>query len=104
MRKLSLIFSALLLSVLVACGDSTKESKNDSIDQEACDLYETTVESADDGTITDDEMLADLDETYHLAQSEELQDLLDDLLIYFEEGDGNLQIIVDDIEASCSLD
>ena len=98
MRK----FIILLLSIAILSACSGKDlSKGDS---KACEIYETTVELAGDNEITDDEMLDELEEAWYVAESDRLQDLLDDLLIYFEEGDGDLQKTVNSIKVYCSLD
>lgn len=92
----ALMFFVLILS---ACGNDLSER-----DQEACDLYESIVESAEKDEISDDEMLDELEEAWNIAESDDLQDLLDDLLIYFEDGQGNSSDIVKSIKLHCSID
>ena len=89
----------LVVAILSACGSDLSEG-----DQEACNIYESTVEESQEGTITDDEMLSELEEAWNVAESERLQDLLDDLLIYFEDGEGDLQGTVNSIKVYCSID
>lgn len=89
----------LVVAILSACGSDLSKG-----DQEACNIYESTVEESQEGTITDDEMLSELEEAWNVAESERLQDLLDDLLIYFEEGEGDLQGTVNSIKVYCSID
>lgn len=97
MKKIVTLFILTLMVLISACGV-------DEADEEACDLYSATVESADNGTISDEEMLEQLEEAYFLAESEPLINHLDDLLLYFEEGQGDLQDSINGIKVSCGLD
>lgn len=95
-------FIILLLSIAILSACNGKDLSEG--DSKACEIYETTVELAVNNEITDDEMLDELEEAWYVAESDRLQDLLDDLLIYFEEGDGDLQKTVNSIKVYCSLD
>lgn len=90
------LLSALLLS---ACGSDLSDG-----DKEACDIYEETIESAQDDSITDDEMLEQLEGAWGKAESDKLQDSLDDMLIYFEEGEGDLRKLSNSIKVHCSIE
>jgi len=76
-------------------------------DIEACDIYDSTVDSAENVVITEEEEFDNLEEAFYLAESNELVDLIDDLLIYFEEDEDygiDLQDTTNNIRSFCALD
>lgn len=94
--SLLLLLSVVLLS---ACSSNLSDG-----DKEACNTYQETVESAQNDEITDDEMLDKLDKAWNEAESDKLQDSLDDMLIYFEEGEGDLRKLSNSIKVHCSIE
>lgn len=100
MRKTMLFLILLLAMFLAACSNGELGEA----DAKACDMYSETVEASDNGTISDEEMLQELEDAWNVAEDEQLQDSLDDLLIYFEDGQGDLQDSVNNIKTICSLD
>lgn len=99
MKKI-IFMSMFALLILTACGGEDLSEG----DTKACESYQETVQQANDGEISDEEMLAQLEEAFFMAESDRLQDLLDDLLIYFEEGEGELQDTVNSIRVWCNLE
>lgn len=95
---------AALIGVLTlataGCGNDDSPPEED---QAACDAYEDVVADAEAGA-DDQDLLDGVEAAWLLAETDRLDDLLDDMLIVLEGEGGDLDEVVGEIRSHCGLD
>lgn len=101
MKRITIAAAGAVVLLAASCsGDGPQHDA----DADACDTFATLLDDIESGDVSDADGVERIEAAWEQADSDRLDDLLDDLLIYFEDGRGNLDDTVSSIEDWCGLD